>query len=63
MNFILERLKAAVAVIIPGVVTAILAGIEAGVGLDVFSANQELAIVSAVTGLFVWAVPNISLKK
>jgi len=62
MNFILERLKAAVAVIIPGVVTAVIAGIEAGVGADIISANQELAIISAITGLFVWAVPNIVKK-
>lgn len=62
MNFILERLKAAVAVIIPGIVTAVIAGIEAGVGADIISANQELAIISAITGLFVWAVPNIVKK-
>ena len=62
MNFILERLKAAVAVIIPGVVTAVIAGMEAGVGADIISANQELAIISAITGLFVWAVPNIVKK-
>ncbi len=58
MNFILQRLKAAVAVIIPGITTALLAGIEAGVGIDLFTQAQELAIISAATGLFVWLVPN-----
>ena len=58
MNFILQRIKAALAVVIPGVTTAVIAGIEAGVGVDLFSQTQELAIISAVTGLFVWLVPN-----
>lgn len=58
MNYILGRLKAAVAVLVPGITTAFIAAVEAGVGSDIFSANQELAIISAVTGFFVWLIPN-----
>lgn len=58
INYILGRAKAAMAVLIPGITTAVIASVEAGVGSDIFSANQELAIISAVTGFFVWLIPN-----
>lgn len=57
MDFFLARLKAFVAIIVPGIATAVISGIEKASGFDI-PASWELLILSAVTGIVVHQTPN-----
>jgi len=59
MDFILARLKAFAAVATPLVVAAIIKGVENASGFDV-PTDWEVYIISAVTGLVVHQVPNVT---
>jgi hypothetical protein len=59
MDWILGRAKAFAALAIPGIVTAIMQAFEGASGLDI-PGTWELFILSTVTGLFVYQVPNKS---
>lgn len=57
LNFILSRMKAWMATLIPAVTISIMKSAETSFGFDI-PAEIEIAIVSAVTGLVVHQVPN-----
>lgn len=59
LAFILARLKAVVALLVPAVTAAIITSIEGGLGIDI-PTEIEVAIMSFVTGIFVHQVPNIT---
>lgn len=58
MNWLLARLKAVAALLIPGITLALLHAIEKGFDVDV-GPETEAMIVSAVTATFVHEIPNI----
>jgi hypothetical protein len=55
----LERAKAVVGFLIPGVITAAIKALEMGFGFDL-SVENETFIIMAVTSLLVYQVPNKS---
>ncbi len=61
MNFFLERLKAFAAAFAVAVVPALITAAEKASGFDI-PVSWEAWLLAAVTGLFVYAVPNKSAK-
>jgi hypothetical protein len=57
MDWVLGRMKAWMAVAVPALVTALMKSFEQAMGFDI-PLEIETMILSAVTGLIVYAVPN-----
>ena len=57
MDWILGRMKAWMAVAVPAIVTALMKSLEQAMGFDI-PFEIETMILSAITGLIVYAVPN-----
>lgn len=57
MAWILGRMKAWMAIAVPAIVTALITSLEQAMGFEV-PLEFKTMILSAVTGLVVYAVPN-----
>lgn len=57
MNFILERMKAWMAALIPAVATAAIKATEQSLGFDI-PIEWEVMVIGFLTGLVVHQVPN-----
>lgn len=57
MDWVLGRMKAWMATAVPAIVTALLKSFEQAMGVDI-PGELEMMIISAATGLVVYAVPN-----
>ncbi len=57
MDWFLARMKAWMATAVPAVTVALIKSFEQAMGIDV-PGDIEMMVVSAVTGLVVYAVPN-----
>lgn len=56
-NYFLERAKAVMGFLIPGIMTAVIHAVEQAFNFDL-GVESETSIIMAVTGLLVYQTPN-----